>query len=73
MATKKEKVEQVRALARAPQSLTEQETDFFKQHYHKPFMYVCTAEDLVKAQDILNRINDPETTVILIQKADWEL
>ena len=75
MATKKEKVEQVRALAKAPQSLTIDDQSFLKQHFYKqqPIMIVHNSEDRKRAEDILSRINDTETIVTVISKWDMEL
>ena len=74
--TRKKKLETANQLIHSTgASLTAEEQAFLKKHGHKQqaFMFVHAEEDKQKAENILKRIDDKDTIVVVISEEDLKL
>ncbi len=76
LTARRKKLETVKQLVYSTgRNLTKAELDFMQQHAYKKqvYMFVHTEEDKHKAEDILHRLKDTQTIVMLVSEDDMKL
>jgi len=74
--SRRKRLQQVLELVHSTKTrLTKDELRFMKQHGYKQqtFMFVHTEADRQKAKDLLNKLEDKDTLVMLVSKEDRKL